>query len=125
MSKRILSIIISLLLCFSISAQDILIIKKGEAASQDGFLVSAEQMKKFREINEKKKLAEKKNITLKDLRLVQDERINFYRNMSEDYRKELRYQSVKSNTKSFLWFIGGVLITGAISYGTVRTLGRR
>ena len=76
----------------------------------------------FRRHNEERKLAQAKNVLLKDLQVVNGQRIEFYQNQSRDLRKELRKTELKGWFKSTLYFLSGVLITGTIAYGLNRVV---
>lgn len=117
--KLLLILLMSINLCYG---QKITVIKKGELASYDGYLIDSEQEKVFRTINEKKKLLESKNLVLSDLRLNSKQLEDFQRKRAETAERELQKEQFKSSFRSTLAFIGGVLVTGLISYGTMKTL---
>jgi hypothetical protein len=89
-----------------------IILREGENAPYTGVLVTEERMKKFRQINEEKKVAEKLNIELSDLNELKDRKIKLYKDELVSTNKEF----TKHKTKSFFYNIGyfalGVLITG-------------
>ena len=99
------------LLC-NISYAEMVIVKKGDPAPFEGILVDGAQMKEFRQINEDKKNLELQNLKLKDLALVQDERVDLYRKQSESLNSELSKSESRSFWKSVGYFTLGVVVTG-------------
>lgn len=110
----LLSILFSLV--FNVYAIDITPIKKGDPSPNDGFFVDAENMKKFRIINEEKKVLEVKNLKLEDLNYVNEKRIEFYKSVADESRKE----TSKAHIKGFIGTIGGftvgIAVTGMAVY---------
>ena len=94
-----------LCLVCNVSYAEMVIVKKGDPAPFEGILVDQAQMKEFRQINEDKKNLELQNLKLKDLALINDERVDLY-------RKELSSSETKSLWKSVGYFALGVLVTG-------------
>lgn len=117
-----MKILLTLLLSFNLYSQDIIPINKGEMASMDGFLVSEKQMDKFRLINEEKKLLAEKNVQLEDLGVIQEKRIRFFEQDADQYKNQLFKERVSSKFENIMFFVGGVVLTGAISYGLQKTL---
>lgn len=117
-----IKILMMALLSFNVFSQDIVFVKKGDTVSFDGFLVAPKQMDKFRLINEERKLLEEKNIQLKDLGVVQDNRIKFFQQSADQYKDEIFRERTKSRIENILFFVGGVVLTGGISYGLQKTL---
>ena len=113
-------LLILLLTISPVYAIEVTPIKKGEAAKVDGFIVSKDEMKKLREINEKKKLLEKENLSLKDLNVVNDRRVSLYGERYSAVERELTRERTKSNLKGIGGFVLGVVITGFIGYAAVR-----
>jgi hypothetical protein len=110
------------LISFNALAIDIVPVKKGEPAPSDGFFVSPEEMKKFRQINEEKKLLDQKVISFQDLAITNEQRIDIYKKHSDYYQQEV----VKAQNKT-MWagiggFVLGVVATSLSAYGTVRLL---
>jgi hypothetical protein len=114
-----------LLLAFLISFNAVAMtpIKKGEVAPNDGFFLTKEEEQKHYERNEKQKQT---IIKLEDLRVIdsqiiakKDEQIK----VQDDSYHKLREEHYKSNNLvNILYFIGGAVLTGAISYATIRTI---
>lgn len=100
------------LLAYELSYAELIPLKKGDTAPYNGILVDAPQMKEFRQINEEKKLLELENLKLKDLSLINDQKVGLYRNQTEALSKEL----VRSERKAFWQSVGtfalGVIVTG-------------
>jgi len=112
-----------MLLLFTITstfAIDVVPVKKGDLAPKDGFFVDAENMKKFREINEKKKNLEKQVATLEELGRIQEHRISIYSEMLVNTEKELHKEKFKSNLKGIGGFVVGVLATSVAAYAAIR-----
>lgn len=110
------------LLFTQVYAIDITPIKKGDSATYDGFLVSPEEMKKLRQINEEKKLLAEQNIALKDLQIVNEKRIMSYDEAYTKVSKDLRYESFKGDVKGIGGFFIGVAVTSIAAYAVTRTL---
>lgn len=113
-------VLILILICNTCLAIDVKPIKKGEAASFDGFLVSKEDLKKLRQINEEKKLLDKQNIKLKDLAAIRDSRVKLYKEEVEYNYKALQRERTKGKINGVLGFLVGVLATGAASYVAIK-----
>jgi len=114
-----------LLIVFLISFQAVAMtpIKQGEPAPENGFFVTKQQERRIYEKNETQK---QDLIKLEDLRVI-DSQIIFKRDeqiqVQNDSYQKLREEHYKSNTFiNILYFIGGAVLTGAISYATIRTI---
>lgn len=105
---------ILLILCLLSSSLNAEMVKldKGQSAPFDGILSDAAQMKEFRQLNEDKKNLEAQNIKLKDLALINEERVGLYRVQSELLNKELSKAETRSFWKSIGYFALGVVVTG-------------
>jgi hypothetical protein len=101
--KLLLILTLSINSCFAI---DITQIKKGESAPADGFFVDSENMKKFRQINEDKKVLEQKTLKLEDLQVVNEQRVKFYQDQSETAYKE----ASKAQLKGLMGTLGGFTV---------------
>lgn len=97
-------------------------VQVGEVVMYDGFLVDAPQMKHFRQINEEKKLLEDKTIKLEELGIREKEAKDWYKNNYYEVKKKYEWQQTKSFWVSTLYFLGGAVLTGAVSYATVKTI---
>ena len=80
-------------------------LEKGQVAPYTGALIGPERLDKLVK-------AEKKVIVLQDLRLTQDELIEYHRDSSRRYRKELSEQKFNSFLTNTGYFVLGVFITG-------------
>lgn len=118
MSKTIL--IIVALLSVNCYAGRIEPISEGEPAEYSGFLIDHAQEVKFRTINEENKLLRKKTISLEQLALIQGERAKYLNEMYVDAMAQYRDKESRSFWQKTVYFIGGVLITGAISYTAIK-----
>lgn len=94
--------------CF---AQTILPIAKNSPAPFNGYIIDSAQEEKFRHTNEKYKLEKAKNVTLNDLKVVNEARVEFYRKTAEKYQNEAQNERFKGNLRSFGYFLLGVLAT--------------
>lgn len=99
--------------CFGI---DVKAVKKGESVPEDGFFVTAEEMKKLRQINEEKKILQEKVYTFEDLRIIDTQRVEFYKVSNESYQKALVQEQTHSTLKMIGGFILGSITTGATYY---------
>lgn len=99
-------------------SQEIVSIKQGEPAPFDGFVITKQFEKDRRQEHEELALQKNKNLLLSDLAATQEELVKFHKEQTIMAISEAN----KSQFKSYLYFVGGVLITGLISYGTVRSL---
>ena len=116
-----MKIILILLLTLSqVFALDVTPVKKGDPSPEDGFFVDAENMKKFREINEKKKNLEKQVVTLEDLGVINEERIKIHKTMLSNTEREVSKERTKGNLKGLGGFILGVLATSVAAYAAIR-----
>lgn len=115
--KYLIIFLICISQCFAI---DITPIEKGEPAPANGFFVDAENMKEFREINERKKLLEKENLTLKDIRVIQSEQISNYKIIEKELHSQVRKEKFKSDVKGVGGFVLGVLATSLAAYAAIR-----
>lgn len=112
-----------IILLFSISttfAQNVQTIKKGESAPADGFFVTKEQMQKFVDTDKENKLLKKKVIKLEQLQIVQDQRIELYKNRVTELDKELVRESRRGSFKGIGGFVLGVLATSAAAYAAIQ-----
>lgn len=110
--NKLLTIIIIILFSFSAMAQKLEKLEKGQTAPFTGVLVDAKQMKKFRQVNEEKKLLDKKNIKLKDLNVLKDQKIELYKKEITQTHKELTRYKTKTFFTNAGYFALGVILTG-------------
>ena len=106
--KYLLIILLTFNAAFAI---DVTPVKKGDTVPKDGFFVDQDNMKQLRQINEEKKLLEKKALKLQDLQTVQDFRISLYKKEVEETQKEV----TKAKTKAFFGTLGGFLVGVGLS----------
>lgn len=114
-----------LIFCLTTShafAIDIEEIKEGQPAPKDGFFVDAENMKKFRKINEEKKLLETKVAKLEDLSVVRNNQIQLYKNLNNSLESELAWENFKGDMKGVGGFLLGVLATSAATYVAIEVV---
>lgn len=126
-----MNLFLVLMLIPSISLAQVSPIKKGESAPQDGFFITKEQEKKFRQMNEDKKKVEHQNLSLKDLQIKQEEKSQILQERLDNRKKQaedLKEQVEDLRTDTFfgrtVYFIGGLLTAGAVGYITLK-YGRR
>lgn len=118
-----MKLILTLLLTINIAlCQDGMIILKGQPAPKDGFFLDKDAMVKISNEQDELKLTKQKVIKLEELGIVKDQKIEHYKDVATDARKELKEEQVKGFFGKTLYFIGGVLLTGAIAYGLQKSL---
>lgn len=100
------------LLIVRLAHAEMITLDKGQIAPFGGVLVDAEQMKEFRQINEDKKNLELQNIKLKDLGVIQEQRIDLYKLEVQRVREDLSRSEKKAFWQSAGTFVLGVLVTG-------------
>ena len=115
--KLLLIFLISISQCYAI---DVTPIKKGAPAPKDGFFVDSENMKEFRKINEDKKVLERKVIKLEDLAVINEQRVETYKKLSQESEDQLRWEKTKGNAKGIGGFLIGVLATSVAAYAAIR-----
>jgi len=100
--------------------QNIVELSKGDLAPFSGALVNPSQMKEFRLINEQKKSLETQKITLEDLNEVNQNRINFYKEETENYRNLVKKERSKRAWSNTGFFVLGVLATSLAAYAAIQ-----
>ena len=96
-------------------------LEKGKKAPYSGLLINKEQSAKFRQTNEENKLLNTKVLKLEQLRVVQKDSTEFYKERYRSTKKDLEIAETKSFFKSTLFFFGGVGITTLITFAVLRT----
>lgn len=115
---KTVKILMILLFTFSIQAQTLVPIKKGEPAPFDGFVIDKPMEAKFRLINEKFKLSEAKVLKLKDLQIVQKQQVKQYEVYTNRLESGLAREQWVGTFKGIGGFFLGVIIT-SMAYKTV------
>lgn len=100
------------LLIVKLAHADMIVLKKGEIAPNDGILVDAAQMKEFRQTNEEKKLLNLENLKLKDLSDINSQRIDLYKEQVKQSTDALSSSERKGYLYNVGFFVLGVVITG-------------
>jgi hypothetical protein len=100
--KILLILLLSINLCF---AQNAVKLNKASLAPFTGILVKKERLDTLVK-------AEKKNLVLEDLRLTQDELIDYHKNSARVYRKRLAEAKFNSFWANTGYFVLGVVLTG-------------
>lgn len=95
-------------------------LNKGQAAPFEGLLVPTSTMNKITKDLDTKDLLETKVLKLEDLASAHSERAEFYKKEYLESQKELRSQESTAFYKGTAFFIFGAVLTGAISYATIR-----
>jgi hypothetical protein len=111
--------ILLFLISFNVFAQQQVILDKGQTAPFDGILSDSDQMKKYRTINEEKKLLDKEVIKLRDLNLTKDERMKLYKEEAADWKQQYRKEQVKGFWSKVGYFTLGVLVTGVAAKAAI------
>lgn len=110
-------IVLFFLIIQASKADGIVPIKKGEVSTIDGFVITKEFEKDLRQTNEENKLLKRQNLVLKDLQVTQEDLVSLHKENARNAQKELEKEQIKGFFKSTLYFVGGVILGGAISYG--------
>lgn len=112
LKKTIIWIITLSILTTTSFSQDVVKLNKGDPAPFRGALFSETKTNEIRKNDEQRKLLIKENLTLKDLRVLESEKLDIYKKRLYNTEKELS----KSNSRRFWsntgYFILGVVITG-------------
>ena len=103
-------------------AIDVVPIKKNDPSPKDGFFISKESLKEMRTINEKKKLLERENVSLKSLGTVNEERIEIYKEQAKKTQKALSWEHTKGYMKGTGGFILGVLATTLAAFAAGKAI---
>ena len=114
--NKVFLIILCLVFSQLTFAGDIQSIKKGELSPFDGFVITKEFEKKARQTREESILVRRKNLTLKDLQVVNEGRIEFYKDNYKKAHKELQKEQFKSFWKTTFMFIGGIAVGAGVFY---------
>jgi hypothetical protein len=117
-------IIFTLVSCFNCGAGVIKPIKKGEVSSINGFVIDHDQEMKFRKINEEKKLLETKTIALEELGKIKTAQVDYYKDVHSKTIEDMKRRESRIFWNRTVYFIGGIVLTGFMSYATVK-YGRR
>lgn len=104
----------------SYAQEKVIPMTKGDIAPYSGIFFPKDKAKELRQINEEKKLLEKKVLKLEDLQIIQEETSTFYKENYYKTKNLLEAEQTKSFWKSTLYFFGGVLITGIITSATLK-----
>jgi len=115
--KLLLIILLSISNCFAI---DVTPIKKGEPAPANGFFIDQPNIKKMRKINEDKKVLERKVTKLEDLAVINEQRVETYKKLSQESEDQLIWEKTKGNFKGVGGFLVGVLATSLAAYAAIR-----
>lgn len=113
----IILLTISQALCIEVTPMS-----KGDKAPKQGFFIDTENMKEMRKINEKKKLLEKENVTLKDLAVINEKRVEVYKERADETEKHLTKEKTKGNIKGVLGFILGVAATSLAAFAASKAI---
>lgn len=117
--KTILILVTSINLCFAIDVDPI---KKGEPAPKDGFFIDSNNLQEMRQINEEKKLLEKENIKLEQLRVTSENIEKNYQERLDLASKQITKEQVKGDLKGIGGFLLGVLATSAAAFAAAKVL---
>lgn len=115
--------IILLSLVVNTAYADVIAVKKGDPAPDNGYFITVDQEKTFRQINEDNKQLKKVNLELKDLGVAQGEQIALLKQRLTVYQEHNEYllnrvESAKNDgfwSKSF-YFVSGVAVMGGATY---------
>jgi len=108
--KYILVFILLINPCFS----DVVKVEKGTPAPFTGALVDAKQLSEFRKTREI-------NIKLKDLRIVNEKRIDFYKDEAIHYQVLIKKERMQHFWEKAGYFALGVIMTGLAARAAIES----
>lgn len=123
--KKLLVLFILFITVSAMSAESMVILKKGQIAPYDGIHLDSNQMKKFRKAHEEKELCVQKSASQKELIKIQELEKDYYMDKHSKLKDTHEKYKIKSFWAKTGYFLLGVVITGAISYGTMKYGPRR
>lgn len=111
--RNILLLIIALALFSFINANgaDIVKLEEGDKAPFTGALVSPDRLNEFRQLDETNRLLEKKILTMRDLGVVMESRVDLNKKLAEEYKIEYTKSEAKRSLTNLGHFLLGVAIT--------------
>ena len=112
-----------LIILFTINtafALDITPVKKGFIIQKEGFFIDKTNMKELRQINEDRKVLDRKVAKLEDLAVINEQRVEIYKKLSQESEDALRWEQTKGNFKGIGGFIIGVLATSIATYAAIK-----
>ena len=89
-------------------------IKKGDVAKSDGFIFTKKEERELRK-------RDMERIQLKDLRVAHNDMLDIQKRQLKMYKNHFD-ASYTTPFEKTLWFIGGMLTTGLMFYGTSKIL---
>ena len=98
-----------------IRSEDIVPLSKGDKAPFEGALVPADKFDLLRQIDEKNRLLEKKVMTLQDLNVIMENRVDLNKKLAEEYKIDYTKSEAKRSITNLGHFLLGVAIT-ALSF---------
>lgn len=111
---RNLFLLIMLLLAFwatTTKSADLVKLEEGDKAPFTGVLVSPERLNEFRQLDETNRLLEKKVLTMRDLGVVMESRVDLNKKLAEEYKIEYTKSEAKRSLTNLGHFLLGVAIT--------------
>lgn len=121
LKKTIVWIITSITLTTTSFSQDVVKLNKGDQAPFTGALMSESKTNELRKNDEQRKLLVKENLTLKDLRLLDAEKLDIYKNRLNTTEKELNKASTRRFFSNIGYFVLGVVITGVAAKAAIES----
>ena len=111
--RNILLLIIALALFSFMTAKsaDLVKLEEGDKAPFTGALVSPERLNEFRQIDETNRLLEKKILTMRDLGVVMESRVDLNKKLAEEYKIEYTKSESKRSMTNLGHFLLGIAIT--------------
>lgn len=109
-----MKILISVFLSFTLISgysQDIVILEKDQKAPYKGALVPPKKLDEMRQNDEQRKILIKQNITLKELNVVLNDRVELNKDLAEDYRVQVSKAESRRYWSNIGNFLLGVLAT--------------
>tara|TARA_R100001086_G_scaffold214248_1_gene130254 strand:+ start:976 stop:1311 length:336 start_codon:yes stop_codon:yes gene_type:complete len=109
-----MKLLLAFILTFSTCFAQVQKIEKGEPAPFTGAIVTAKQLSEFRKTREI-------NIKLKDLQVVNEQRIEFYKEEAKHYQVQIKKERIKHFWEKAGYFALGVLVTGIAAKAAIES----
>ena len=98
------------------------VLKKDQPAPFDGILSDSAQMKEFRQINETNKLLNQQNLELKNLSVLQNEKLDLYKSGLNSANLVIEKNEKYKFWTNIGYFTLGVLVTGIAAKAAIETV---
>lgn len=109
---KLLTLIICVFFSTTVLCQNAVRLNKGESSPFTGTLLTDEILQEIDKDSRKVEILEKQVITLKDLNLIKDSKVSYYKDEVGFYHKEIKRERRKSFWSNVGYFTLGCLLTG-------------